>query len=323
MSTNLSLKQLRAFLAVADSGSFTEAARRLNVTQSALSLLVKDMESEIGFKLLNRTTRKVALSDAGREFHPMVQKVLDELESVIRGAAEVAMVRRGIVRIAATEAVACTLVTPAIAAYRQHRPSVEVRLVDTLVGSMLIPLRNGDVDYVVGPASLAASNLDAQVAVTPLFQSPFSIFCPEAHPLTAFEKVPANELLKYELIVPSADFTTRLMPQLRSHLGDKAFDRALASTLPNARQVANMITGLSLAAAGLGVMIAPHYLGPLASNFGLAGRVLVRPSMTRVVALYTRKSHALSPSAQDFLSFVHGLIAERGLKAVSASEARR
>lgn len=309
---NLSLKHLRAFLSVADSGSFTEAACRLNVTQSALSLLVKDMESEIGFRLLNRTTRKVELSDAGREFHPMAQKVLDDLQLVIRNAAEVAMVKRGIVRIAATEAIAYTLVVPAIAGYLQRRPTIEVRLVDTPSTSMLAPLRTGEVDYVVGPASLSASGLDSTLAAMPLFESPFSYFCPVSHPLQQPEKVTWSELLKHPMIVPVADFTSRVVPELRRHLGEKTLDKALSTSLPQIRQISNITTGLGLAAADLGVMIAPHYISPLAKNFGLAGRPLVRPSIKRVVALYTRKGHALSPSAQDFLVFMQELIERRG-----------
>lgn len=308
---NLSFRQLRAFLAVADCGSFTQAARRLQVTQSALSLLVKDLEGELGLRLLDRTTRRVELSDAGREFQPMAQKVLDDVQAVVRNAREVATLARGVVRIAATEAIASTLVVPAIAEYRRRRPAIEVRLHDTLVHTMLVPLRSAEVDYVVGPASLATAGLDSSISARPLFESPFACFCPSGHPLQRQDRVAWRELLKHPLIVPAHDFASRVLPELRRHLGEKSLGDAAALGLAQTRQVSNLTTGMCLAAAGLGAMIAPRYLEPLARRFGLDGRALVRPTMNRVVTLYTRRSHALAPAAQDFLEWLDELIVQQ------------
>ena len=63
---NFTIKQLRAFLAVADAGSFNLAAKRLNLTSGAVSLVIKELEQEVGFPLFDRTTRHVALSTAIR-----------------------------------------------------------------------------------------------------------------------------------------------------------------------------------------------------------------------------------------------------------------
>ena len=79
MNGNLSLRQLRAFEAVATEGSFTKAAQRLFLTQSALSVLVRDMERELGLSLFDRHTRRVELSEAGRDFYPHVRRMLNEL----------------------------------------------------------------------------------------------------------------------------------------------------------------------------------------------------------------------------------------------------
>ena len=77
---NVSLRQMRAFVAVARCASFTGAAKELNLTQSALSLLIKDLESELGVRLIERTTRAVALSDVGSELLPSINQVLQDLD---------------------------------------------------------------------------------------------------------------------------------------------------------------------------------------------------------------------------------------------------
>ena len=311
MAANISLKQLRAFLAVAETGSFTDASARLNVTQSALSLLVKGLEAEIGFRLFDRTTRRVTISQAGRQFLPMARSAVDGLDSVIRGASEVASVQRGLVRISGTEIIACALLAPAIAAYQKRRPSVDVRLVDTTIHSMLATLRNGEVEFVVGPASPGGAGIDENVVVSPLFTSSFAAYCPKGHPLAGQGKVGWNELTRHPLIVPAFDFSSWLVPRLQEQSG-AAFDRGLKSFF-EARQVTNIFTGFSLANAGLGVMIAPRYIATLARHFGLRGPTLDRPSLTRVIAVYTRKHHALSPGAEDLLAFIRKFVDVLGL----------
>src|SRR5262249_19471933 len=101
-----------------------------------------------------------------------------------------------------------------------------------------------------------------------------------------------------------------LVPRLQEQ-SDTAFDRGLSSFF-EARQVTNIFTGFSLAQAGLGVMIAPKYLSTLARRFDLSGPTLNRPSLKRVIAVYTRKNHALSPGAEDLLAFIQKFVAVIG-----------
>ena len=86
MATNLTVKQLRAFVAVADAASFTDAAAQVHLTQSAMSLLVRELEKEIGFRVLERTTRRVRLSPAGTDFYPLALKVLEPWRTSTRKA---------------------------------------------------------------------------------------------------------------------------------------------------------------------------------------------------------------------------------------------
>src|SRR6476660_2179784 len=78
-AANITLRQMRAFIMVADTGGFAAASHRLHLTPSALSLLIKEMETLLGVRLFDRTTRSTVLSQAGMEFYPLAKKVLDDL----------------------------------------------------------------------------------------------------------------------------------------------------------------------------------------------------------------------------------------------------
>src|SRR5687767_3527083 len=98
---NVTLRQLRAFVLVGRLGNFTRAAQAMHVTQSALSLLVRELEAAMNTRLLDRTTRTVSLTAAGSEFFAGAQRILSDLEVVIGGVDKLVAKERGSVVVAA------------------------------------------------------------------------------------------------------------------------------------------------------------------------------------------------------------------------------
>ena len=133
---NITLKQLRAFVAVARSGSFTLAAESLFVTQSALSGLIKELEQVIGLRLFDRSTRRIQLSEVGRSIYPLIDKILDDLDGVLDEVSNPPL-RKGLVRVATPQLMASTLLPEVIAAFGEVHPAVEIRLVDCAVESVV------------------------------------------------------------------------------------------------------------------------------------------------------------------------------------------
>jgi DNA-binding transcriptional LysR family regulator len=80
------LRQLQGFLAVAELGSFTRAAERMRLTQSAMSVLVAELERSLRLRLLDRTTRRVELTDAGMQFRAAASKAVADLDHAVRNA---------------------------------------------------------------------------------------------------------------------------------------------------------------------------------------------------------------------------------------------
>lgn len=120
---NVTLRQIHAFLAAADLGNFTRAAERLNMTQPALSLAIRELETELGIRLFDRTTRRVELTQVGAELSHSARKLIDDLELAMRNARDLAERKRGRIVVAAPPLLAAMILPGAIVDYRNCIPA--------------------------------------------------------------------------------------------------------------------------------------------------------------------------------------------------------
>ena len=289
---NITLRQLRAFIAVARTGSFTLAAESLFVTQSALSGLIKEMEQMLGVRLFDRSTRRIQLTDIGREIYPLIDKILNDLDGVLDEVANLKALKKGVVRIAAPQLMACTLMPEVIAAYCREHPQVRIRLIDCAVESVTSRVFSGEVDFGVGPER----DPNSDIVATTLFELPFAAVFPPGHPLGNLDTVRWADLVDHPLITLQGQFTERLSVDLRTAMRELDID-------PNAT-VTFMSTALSMVAAGLGVTVCIPYAASLVRLYRLEMRPLVGPQVTRRFYAFTRNGRSPSPAAQSFLDFL-------------------
>ena len=296
---NITLRQLRAFLAVARTGSFTLAAESLFVTQSALSSLIKEFEGALGVRVIDRSTRRILLSDIGSELVPLVEKVLQDLDQMVAGVADVKSLRKGLVRIAAPQLMACTLLTEFIAAYNKEHPAITIRLVDCGVEEVVAKVITGEVDFGVGPERDTSS----EVAAETLFELPFVAVVPPGHPLAAQAEVRWADLAAYPFIALRGVFAQRISVDLHSSI----FDLSLTP----AHEVAFMSTALSMASSGLGVTACIPYAHSLVELYKLEMRPLRDPEVKRRFFVLKRNDRSLSPAAESVLDFLFGFCRSR------------
>lgn len=107
---NYSLRQLRIFITVAQAKSFSRAGDRIGLSQSAVSHSVKELERQTGVRLLDRTTREVVLTEAGQQLATRLERVLDELNSILRDAGRVGTQLTGTMRVAASQTISAHLI---------------------------------------------------------------------------------------------------------------------------------------------------------------------------------------------------------------------
>lgn len=286
---NPTLRQMRAFVALAKTGNFTLAAQSMHVTQSALSGLIKELEQTLGARVVDRNTRKIALTEIGRELFPLFSQMLDDLDGALTNIAEYTRLKKGVVRIAAPQLMACTVAPSAIAAYRAAHPDVQVRLADCEVEGVIARVLSGEVDLGIGPEREPAS---PQLQARELFEMPFALVYPQGHPLQALERVTWADLAQHSFISLQGQFTERLRADMRE-----------APPLP-ANEVTFMTTALAMVSAGLGVTVCLPYAEPLVQLYRLNMRRLEEPVLTRRFYVYTRSGRSLSPAAESFIAFL-------------------
>ena len=289
---NVTLRQLRAFCALAHTRSFTEAASSLHVTQSALSGLIKELEQILGVQVVHRSTRKVQLSEAGREFYPLAIKILQDLDGALDAMADLKALKRGVVRIAAPQLLSCTVLPEVMAAFKRVCPDIQVRLFDSMVESVLPRVSSGEVDLGVGPERESLPEIEAST----LFELPFVVVFPPGHPLGKKKTVRWDEAIKHPLIALQGEFTQRLRGDLHEALRDSA--------LTPSTEVGFMTTAFSMVSMGLGVTTCLPYASTLIKRFQLESRPLVAPQIQRQFFIFTRKDRPLSPAAQRFAEFL-------------------
>ena len=297
---NVTLRQLRAFVALAQTASFTEAAASLFVTQSALSGLIRELESALGVQVVQRSTRKVSLSEAGREFYPLAQKILQDLDGALDTMADIKALKRGVVRLAAPQLLSCSVLPDVMAGFAQEHPEIEVRLADCMVETVQTKVRSGEVDFGVGPEREST----ADVVATPLFQMPFVVVFPRGHVLHKRKMVSWDEALSHPMIALQGEFTQRLRGDLQLGVREVSFGPV--------REVGFMTTAFAMVSAGLGVTTCLPYASALIRLHGLQSRPLCEPQVQRKFFVFTRKDRALSPAARCFEAYLLDFVGRQG-----------
>ncbi|BEP58090.1 MULTISPECIES: LysR family transcriptional regulator [Variovorax] len=157
---NLTTRQMRAFLQVARIGNFTRAAEQAHITQAGLSILIREMEKQLGCRLFDRTTRMVSLTPAGRRLLPVVERLVTDLDDVAAELGAEGDAARQTLRIAATPLVSSHLLPWVFASFRQAHPQVVLRLFDADLRDVEAMVAAGEADLGLGFFFKAAAGLD-------------------------------------------------------------------------------------------------------------------------------------------------------------------
>lgn len=286
--TRFTLRQIEALVAVAELHSFSAAAQRLGMTPQAISQLVADLEAVLSFRLFERTTRRVSLSSAGRDFLSSAESVLRHVRAAESAAADVLNRAAGIVRVGAPLVLASTALPLAIRAYQALRPKVVVRVRDIGVDGLVDAVADGDADLAIGPDR----PVGPEVSRHALFESLWVLWCAPNHPLARKRTLRWSELRKHPLVAAGHDHE-RSVAQMR--LGIPEDERVTPVDV-----VDNISTALGISAQGLAMTLAPAYVSVLAASFGLVMRRVVEPETVRKVCLYAPLSRRMSPAAEGF-----------------------
>lgn len=296
----LTPRQLEAFVAVQREGGFGAAAQTLSLTPSAVSQLVAELEVTVGFRVFERTTRKVTLTTAGQDFLDDATAALAGLANAERAAALLRNRVSGHVCIAAPQVLAATLLPAVIEDFARSRPSVQVKLRDTAVDQLITVVANADCDLAIG------TDVDtAEVAERrDLFESPWVLWCASSHPLADQPSVTWEDLRAHKVVAAGRDHE-HSVPAMSLAL--PANQRIVPADV-----VEHVTTALGLAARGLSVTLAPSYVEHLAAAMGLVKRPVIGPEVMRKVCMYLPSRRSASPATQAFAEHLEAWALQTG-----------
>ncbi len=247
----MDIRHYRCFIALADEGSFTSAARKLHIVQSGLSVTIKEMEEELGVKLVQRTTRRVSLTDEGLLFLEYARPAITMLHDGAEAVRSQSRVVRGRIRLGILQSLAPYIDLPAVLGkFHAHYPEVDftVQSIDSPQAPELV--RGGSIDlcFHAPVTKKPAAGID-----TTLFaQDSLVAICSKDHALAQRKSVTLDALCPLPFVDLTPDRALRTL--IDTSCSDHGFDRK------SMFEVSAVDTMLHFVSAGLGVSIVPKAL---------------------------------------------------------------
>ncbi|WP_395065973.1 LysR substrate-binding domain-containing protein [Paraburkholderia silvatlantica] len=291
---NVTLRQLRVFIEVARLQSFSRAGDEIGLTQSAVSRCVRELEAEIGVKLVDRTTREVQLTDVGANLIASIPRLLGDLDDALREIREIGEQRRGRVVVAASPTVACRLMPEVVAACGRQFPYITLGLRDDVQSDVVRKIRSGEVDFgvIIGP--FAAEDLETQCLTT----DSFCVVVRGDHALALSQEVSWKELDGERLVM--LDHASGSRPLIDAVMSEQGVRARVV------QELGHPATVFGLVEAGVGISVLPWLALPVPAGAPLLARPLV-PRAERTVELVRRRDRSLSPAAEAVWSLIRQL----------------
>jgi DNA-binding transcriptional LysR family regulator len=286
----ISLQQLRALTAVAETGSFTLAAEALQLTQPAISHLVKRLEEELAQPLVVRG-RRIRMTNAGQMMVDTAVRALRLIDESVDACRSQSQLREGRIVLAVGHLTAGALLPPLLGRFSQKHPTLATTLLDSTADQMISRILSQEADLGFGSD---IGQKHSELATEPLFSERMALFVREDHPLAQHAVVEARHLeaLPFIHVNPDANVWRAVSRQLSS----------MANVYPRVvHHVSMLSTAFGLIQAGAGVALLPRYVEVLMPG-NLRALGVVRPTLEYPVVAIRLAKHPLNPAAMAFLA---------------------
>ena len=286
----MSIKQLRAFLAVAHTLNFAHASERLNMSQPALSLAIKGLEEALGGALLLRTTRKVSLTQEGETFLPMARQLLADWENAEEAMRQRFTLQRGKVSIAAMPSFAANVLPPVLKTFRDRYAGINVTVHDVINEQVIEMVSEGRVEMGIA----FEPEFSGHFHFTPLGMDRFIAIVPPECRLANRERISWRELLSLDFITLQRPSAVRLMLEEQLAQSGRPLEVALESH--------QLVTVGRLVASGLGGSAVPALCRAQMRELGATCIDLDGPVIERRVGVLCAAHNKLSTAAQALVA---------------------
>ncbi|WP_114325061.1 LysR family transcriptional regulator [Candidatus Colwellia aromaticivorans] len=289
---NATIKQLRAFVTVVDSGNFAEACVLLHLSQPALSIAIKNLEQGIGGKLLIRSTKTSVLTPEGREFYPTAKLLLNDWDNAFNDLNDLFSLKRGKLELAAMPSFGNSLLPSYIRLFRDKHPNINIKVHDVIAEDTIAMVRAGRVELAV---TFDPGDCD-DLTFYPLFSDNFIVALPEYHPLLTCKYISWQAIAQYPFIALQKPSSIR-------ELIDKTIT---ANNIQlNVEFEANQLATIGkMISEQLGISIMPSLCKPQLQSQGVMCRPLKSPLVSRRVGIVKKRRIPLSSTAQALVNII-------------------
>jgi len=283
---------VQAFISIADRASFQRAANELHISQTAITRRLQTLESNLGVKLIERTTRTVALTATGNDFLPQARRLMGELSNALVEIIESGKARRGDVCIACVPTAGIQFLPRIIQEYSDLFPNNRITILDHSSAAVADAVLRREAEFGINVAQTHHSELTSSRLLT----DQFALVCRDDHPLAKKRSLAWKQLAPYPLIFAG-----------QANANRSVLDQALGNSkikLQLFYEVQRSSTALGLVAEGVAVAVVPRLAVQKAAYPRLRAIALVDPIICRYLVLVARSAAHLSPAAQALYDLI-------------------
>jgi DNA-binding transcriptional LysR family regulator len=297
---NITIKQLRAFITVSREKNFTRAASQLGLSQSALTIAVRQLEQEINLKLFDRSTRSVQLTVHGSAFLPTAEGLLDELSRALEDLSAIAARQKGNVVVAATASFMCSVLAPTVAALAKKYPGLRIKLLNT-PENLARRVLEEEIDFGIANIWQPVQALESHL----LLEDRFGIVCPARHPLSKLpDQLVWSDLKKQPMVTMASGASVRDIMDRHKNVSAYFEDPAC--------EVSSIFALGALIEHKVGIATLPALVARQIVSKNLVFRPLHRPIIKRDLFVIKRRGRSLTPAALEVIRFMMMVLEDIG-----------
>lgn len=290
-------RQFRAFALAAQHQSFSRAAEALYITPSGLSVLIRELENQLGFRLFDRTTRQVKLTAHGGELLEVVRQTLNKLDDAVSHLGQSATEASRTLSIGAPALVAANVLPQAIKEFRGQQPNLQIRVFDYMGEALTQLVVDGELDMSIGAFFKPATG----ICRTPLFRFSLAVIRPDEHPSLKRSAVAWSSLKSERLLsLPPGNLIQQFVDKQMTRVGVFARPHAIFNYLD---------TIMGMVEAGEGIAVIPSYILFACRNRKISMSRLINPAAHLDFSRISLRGKRLPAGTEEFTSFLQAYMA--------------
>ena len=252
----MELRHLRYFITVAEELNFSKAALKLFTAHPSLSQQIKDLEEDVGVRLLNRTKRKVELTEEGAVFLEQARLTMAQADKAIAMARQVSKAKQQMLRIGFVPVAEMKVFPYVLPNLRVQNPDLKIELLSLNNVEQMRAIKKGELDITFTRHNFHSDEIESKFVL----REPLIFILPKDHPLAKYERIPVKALNGIDFIIPAKEQSSTLHDTILE------FAKANSIEFNIVQKADNILFNINSIGMGLGCTILPGYIAPLTMN---------------------------------------------------------